>query len=161
MTVVELLVRAPLIGVGGTVVLDLWALFMARVLNMPATNWAMVGRWIGNIARGRFMHQSMADAAPVQGEHAIGWICHYVVGIGYGLLLLVFWGRSWVESPTLLPPMLLSWLLLVLPYFVMLPGMGSGVAGARTPKPNVTRLKSLVGHSVFGLGMYATALLLA
>ena len=31
---------------------------------------------------------------------------------------------------------------------------------AKTPKPNVTRLKSIVGHSVFGLGMYVTALML-
>ena len=42
----------------------------------------------------------------------------------------------------------------------MMPGMGAGIAGAKTPKPNVTRLKALVAHSVFGLGMYATALAL-
>jgi hypothetical protein len=51
--------------------------------------------------------------------------------------------------------------LLAAPFFVMMPAMGSGVAGARTPRPNLTRLKSLVGHGVFGLGMYATVLLLA
>jgi hypothetical protein len=39
--------------------------------------------------------------------------------------------------------------------------MGMGIAGARTPKPTVTRLKSVVGHSVFGLGMYLTALAIA
>ena len=32
---------------------------------------------------------------------------------------------------------------------------------ATVPKPNVTRLKSVMGHSVFGLGMYATGRLLA
>jgi hypothetical protein len=42
----------------------------------------------------------------------------------------------------------------------MMPGMGSGIAGAKTPKPHVTRLKSIVGHSVFGLGMYVTALMI-
>ncbi len=54
--------------------------------------------------------------------------------------------------------MILALGLLVAPYLIMMPGMGSGIAGAKTPKPNVTRLKSLVGHSVFGLGMYVTAL---
>ena len=38
------LIKAALIGVGGTIVLDVWALVMARVLKMPATNWPMVGR---------------------------------------------------------------------------------------------------------------------
>lgn len=55
--------------------------------------------------------------------------------------------------------MILAIGLLVAPYFIIMPGMGMGVAASKTPKPNVARLKSVVGHSVFGLGMYATALL--
>ena len=56
--------------------------------------------------------------------------------------------------------MILAWVLLVAPYCIMMPSMGAGIAGAKTPKPNVTRLRALVAHSVFGLGMYATALAL-
>lgn len=149
--------RVALIGIGGTIVLDLWALFLARVMKIPALNWSMVGRWIGNMPRGRLVHEKMTEAEPVKGEAAIGWTAHYVIGIGYGLLLLALWGRAGIRQPTLLPPLLLSWALLVAPYFIMMPGMGSGVAGSKTPEPNVTRLKSFVGHSVFGLGMYATA----
>ena len=54
--------------------------------------------------------------------------------------------------------MILALGLLVASYFIMMPGMGAGIAGGKTPNPNVTRLKSVVGHSVFGLGMYVTAL---
>ena len=153
--------KAPLVGVGGTVVLDLYALMMSRVLGVPATNWAMVGRWFGNMAHGQFVQVAMSEAAPVKGELAIGWIAHYAIGIGYGLLLLGLWGKAWLERPTLVPPMILAWVLLVAPYLMMMPGMGMGIAGSRTPKPNVTRLKSVMGHSVFGLGMYATGRLLA
>jgi hypothetical protein len=153
--------RAALIGIGGTIVLDLWALFLERVMNIPALNWSMVGRWMGNMTSGRFVHQSMAKAEPVPGETAIGWAAHYLIGMSYGLLLLAFWGRHWMSQPTLLPPLILSWVLLFAPYFVMMPGMGSGLAGAKTPQPNLTRLKSLIGHSVFGLGMYGTAVGLA
>ena len=158
---VDIFIKAALIGAGGTVVLDLWALIMARVLKMPATNWPMVGRWIGNMPRGQFVQENMAAARPVKGEATIGWIAHYAIGIGYGLLLLAIWGRPWIVRPTLLPPMTLAWALLVAPYFIMMPGMGSGIAGSKTPKPNVARLKSVVGHSIFGLGMYATAVALA
>lgn len=161
MNAVEIFFKAALIGVGGTIVLDLWALFMARVMGVPATNWAMVGRWFGNMPRGQFVQAAMSKAEPVKGELAIGWIAHYVIGIGYGLLLLTFWGKAWLERPTLLPPMILVWVLLVAPYFMMMPGMGMGIAGSRTPEPNITRLKSVMGHSVFGVGMYATAVVLA
>jgi hypothetical protein len=108
--------------------------------------------------RGHFIHENIGKAAPVSGELAIGWVVHYAIGIGYGLLLVGLWGAEWLRQPTLLPPMILALGLLVAPYLIMMPGMGSGIAGAKTPKPNVTRLKSLVGHSVFGLGMYVTAL---
>ena len=156
----DVLFRAMLVGVGGTVVLDVWAEFLARVMGVPATNWAMVGRWLGNMPRGRFVQRSMTNAEPVTGELAIGWVAHYVIGTAYGLFLLAIWGPDWIAQPTLLPPLMLAWALLLSPYFIMMPGMGAGIAGAKTPKPNVTRLKALVAHSVFGFGMYATALAL-
>lgn len=161
MNAFEAVVRAVLTGIGGTIALDLWALVLARGFKVAGTNWALVGRWIGNMPYGRYVHESMMQARPIRGEAAIGWTFHYMVGAGYGLLLLLGWGDGWFEAPTLLPPMILAWLLLVLPYFIMMPGMGSGVAGARTPKPWVTRLKSAIGHSIFGLGLYATATVLA
>ncbi len=158
---VNLVLQAVLTGVGGTIILDLWALFLARVFQVPATSWPMVGRWIGNMRHGIFMHENIAAAAPVPGETAIGWIAHYAIGASYGLLLIAIAGQSWIVRPTLLPPLLLAWALLVAPYFLLMPGMGAGIAGAKTPDPMATRLKSAIGHTIFGLGMYVTAVALA
>ena len=41
----------------------------------------------------------------------------------------------------------------------MQPGMGAGIAASKTPKPNAARLRSAMTHTVFGLGLYASALL--
>lgn len=90
--------KAAWIGIGGTVILDLWAWFMAKTLKVPAPSWPMVGRWIGNMPRGQFVHASMANARPVRGEAAIGWTAHYVIGIGYGLLLLAAVGHEWIAA---------------------------------------------------------------
>jgi hypothetical protein len=158
---IEIVLTGAIIGIGGTVILDLWAALMQRVFGVPSTNWATVGRWVGHMPRGQFVHENIGKAAPVSGELALGWFVHYLIGIGYGLLLVGLWGAEWLRQPTLLPPMILALGLLVAPYFIMMPSMGSGIAGAKTPRPNVTRLKSLLGHSVFGLGMYVTALALA
>lgn len=46
----------------------------------------------------------------------------------------------------------------VLPLFVMQPAMGAGFASSRTATPVLNVLKSLANHTVFGLGLYATAL---
>lgn len=133
---------------------------MHRLFGVPGTNWQMVGRWLGHMPKGRFVQTNIGQAAPVPGEHVLGWIFHYVIGSGYGLLLVAVWGAERLEQPAIAAPLLLALALLVLPFFVMMPGMGMGIAASRTQKPNITRLKSVAGHSVFGIGMYLSALLM-
>jgi hypothetical protein len=40
----------------------------------------------------------------------------------------------------------------------MQPSFGLGIAASRTPNPTQARLKSLVTHTVFGIGLYVCAL---
>ncbi len=160
MNLTDILVRAALVGIGGTIVLDLYAFILQRLFGIAGTNWKMVGRWIGHMPKGEFVQPAIGKAAPVPGEHALGWAFHYGIGIGYGLLLAAIWGAGWFERPGIAEPLMLALVLLVLPFFVMMPGLGLGVAGSHTPKPNVTRLKSVIGHSVFGIGMFLAARLL-
>ena len=41
------------------------------------------------------------------------------------------------------------------PFLLMQPGMGAGIAASRTPRPAVARVRSLITHAVFGIGLYA------
>ena len=157
MDTADIILRAALVGIGGTIVLDLYAFLMQRMFGGPPTNWKMVGRWLGHMSKCEFVQTNIGQAEPVPGEHALGWTFHYVIGIAYGLVLVAIWGAGWLRQPGIAEPLILALALLVLPYFVMMPGMGMGMAGSRTPKPNVTRLKSVIGHSMFGIGMYLTA----
>lgn len=148
-----------LIGVGATLILDLWTLFLRVAFRVPATNYAMVGRWIGNFPRGRWAHASIANAPPVVGEHALGWIAHYAIGILYAGLLVLVGGTGWLHAPTLLPALGVGVATVAAPFFVMQPAMGFGVASSRVSKPDAAKLRSLAAHTVFGLGLYLTALL--
>ncbi|SCW89351.1 Protein of unknown function [Sphingobium faniae] len=161
MDTTQTLVNAALVGIGGTIIIDLYAFLMQRVFGVPGTNWQMVGRWLGHMPKGQFVHTAIGKADPVPGEHVLGWAFHYAIGVGYGFLLVAIWGAGWLQAPSIAEPLILALALLVLPYFVMMPGLGMGLAGSKTPKPNVTRFKSLVGHSIFGTGMFLTAKLLA
>lgn len=157
----EFFLRMVSIGVGATVVLDLWVLFATRVLGISGPDWAMVGRWIGHLTRGRFRHDSMAVASPVRGERLLGWSTHYAIGIAFAGFLLAIWGLDWARQPTLLPALIVGVLTVAAPFFILQPGMGAGIAASKTPKPNAARLRSLVSHTVFGIGLYVAALLVA
>jgi hypothetical protein len=155
----EFLVRTVLIGLGATAVMDLWALLLQFLLRIPPANWAMVGRWVGHFPRGRFKHDSIAQAPAIRGELAIGWAAHYGTGMVYAALLLAICGLAWAHRPTLLPALILGLATLVAPFFLLQPGMGLGVAGAKTPNPNATRLRSALNHTVFGVGLYLSAVI--
>ena len=68
-------------------------------------------------------------------------------------------------SVTLLPALVVGVVTVVFPFFVMQPGMGFGIAASKAPDPMRARLRSLMTHTVFGIGLYlaarATAVLIA
>lgn len=156
-----LVIDAVVIGVGATALMDLWALLQRRLLGIPSLDFAMVGRCLGHLRRGRFRHEGIGRSPPVAGERALGWTAHYVIGVVFAALLLAVVGNGWVRAPTLRPALAFGILSVAAPFFILQPGMGAGIAASKTPAPGKARLRSLVAHSVFGAGMYLSALLLA
>lgn len=146
-------------GVIATVAMDIWAQLLHRFAGLPAPNWAMVGRWVAHMPRGQLVHDSIGAADPVPGELAIGWLFHYVVGIAYGVALVVIMGAGWLATPTFLPAWIFAVLTVGFGWFVMQPGMGLGWAASKTPNPWRARGLSLAAHTVFGVGLWLGALL--
>lgn len=157
----DFIVKSILIGAGATLALDLWNLALNRALGLALPNWAFAGRWFAGLARGQLMHKSIAASAPVANETAIGWIGHYAVGIAFAAALLAVWGLDWARNPTLLPAMIVGYVTILCGWLIMQPGMGAGIAARLRPDANRARLLNVLGHTVFGLGLYATARLLA
>src|SRR5881397_2195895 len=79
---------AVVIGLGATLFIDLWALFLKRAFGTPSANYCLVGRWFRHMPEGRFMHANIANSTQKSFECAVGWIAHYVIGVIYGLVLV-------------------------------------------------------------------------
>lgn len=147
------------IGIGATLVMDLWNLFLKRTFGIPSLNYCLLGRWVCHIPGGTIRHRSIAAAAPKPRECTVGWIAHYSIGLGLALgFVLLTSGDEWLLRPTLLPALLYGVGTVVFPFFLLQPSLGLGVASSRTPDPTRARLKSLATHSVFGIGLYLSAL---
>jgi hypothetical protein len=156
---VEIVARAVLIGIGATIVMDLWAMVRKRVFGVASLDYRMLGRWIGNLPRGQFAHENIGRASPVRGELILGWCAHYAIGITFALLLLELWGLDWARHPTLLPALNVGIGTVIAPFLILQPAMGAGIAASKTPNPNTARLRSVLTHTVFGIGLYLSALL--
>lgn len=153
---VELAVRSVMIGVGATLLMDVWAVLLRR-LGVPSLNLAFLGRWLGHLPDGRWRHTSIATVAPVPGESWIGLGAHYAIGITFSTLLLAIQGLPWAHSPSVLPALCVGVATVAAPLLILQPAMGAGVASWKTPAPVFNSVKSLVTHTVFGLGMYIAA----
>ncbi len=149
-----------LIGAGATALMDAWTLARRRLFGTPLPNYALVGRWLAHMPRGRFRHASMAAVPRVSGEGMIGWGAHYLIGIAFAAILVCGWGAAWIREPTLGPALAVGIGSVAAPFLVMQPGMGAGIAASRTPRPAAARFQSVVTHVIFGLGLYAAGLAL-
>lgn len=144
-------------GLGATLVMDLWNLFLKRAFGIPSLDYCLLGRWIRHIPGGTLRHARITAASPKPFECAVGWMAHYTIGVVFALVFVLASG-DWLARPTLLPALLYGIGTVVFPFFLLQPSLGLGIASSRTPKPTQARLKSLGTHTVFGVGLYVCAL---
>jgi hypothetical protein len=149
---------AAAIGVGATLVMDTWNLFLRRAFGIPSLNYCLLGRWLRHMPAGTFRHMNINSAEPKSLECTVGWIGHYTIGLMLALGFLILVSGEWLVRPTLLPALLYGVGSVVFPFFVMQPSLGLGIASSRTARPARARMKSLATHTVFGVGLYLSAL---
>jgi len=155
------LISAILIGLGATLATDLWALFLKRAFKISAPNYCLVGRWLRYIQEGIFKHSNIASVPQKSAECTVGWIAHYMIGVTFAIVFVAFIGSNWLQHPTLIPAIIFGVVTVLVPFFIMQPSFGLGLAASKTPNPTQARLRSLMNHSAFGVGLYLFALLVS
>jgi hypothetical protein len=69
-------------------------------------------------------------------------------------------GPTWLAKPTFLPAWIWGIVTVAAGWFLLQPGLGIGWAASKTPNPNKVRAMNLLAHTIFGLGLWLTALLI-
>lgn len=142
-------------GVLACLALDAWQQLFKRLAGIPATNWALVGRWFVLTWQRKTMYQPNIDhEPPIAKELPLGWLVHYSVSMIYAVIywLLI---RSAILQPTWTDGLLFGAVSVVVPWFYFMPCMGKGVMGKLTPNPAKACWVSLLSHLVYGTAMGA------
>lgn len=143
-----------LIGVGATLTFDLWGLFLQHAFKMAPSNICLVGRWLRYMPEGTFLHANIAASRPKNAECSVGWLAHYTIGVVFAFAFVAVAGSGWLEQPTLLPAMFFGVVTVLAPFFIMQPSFGLGFAASKTSHPTQARVRSLMNHTAFGVGLY-------
>ena len=148
LTIIE---SSILIGIGATITMDIWALFLQRFLSITPLNYALVGRWLVYMSEGLVYHENINTAKPIKGELIIGWVAHYLTGIIFAAVLIMITGSNWLYEPSIISAISFGLLTVGFPFLIMQPCMGLGIAATKTSKPNLARSRSLLTHFIFQL----------
>jgi hypothetical protein len=148
------LVSAILMGLGATLTFDLWGLFLKQAFNMTPSNICLVGRWLRYMPAGTFRHSNIGSTPQKSAECAIGWMAHYTIGMTFAIAFVTLVGNNWLQHPTLIPAIIFGVVTVLAPFCIMQPAMGLGFAAVRTSNPAQARLRSLMNHTAFGVGLY-------
>ena len=147
------------IGLGATLILDLWGLFLKYVFKITPSNFCLVGRWLRFVPEGIFIHSKIDSMPQKSAECTVGCIAHYMIGILFAMVFLTLAGNNWIQHPTLIPAVVFGLVTVAAPFFIMQPAFGLGVAASNTPNPKQARIRSLINHIVFGFGLYLFGLI--
>ena len=145
------------IGIGATLIMDGWNLFLKRAFHIPSLNYCMLGRWLRHMPL-TFTHANITTATAKPFECPTGWIAHYSIGVVFALAFVALTASDGLVRPTLKLSVLYGIGTVVFPFFIMQPSLGLGIAASKTRNPMQARLKSLATHTVFGVGLYLCAL---
>lgn len=149
MSLTSIFAPALAVGIGATLLMDLWSAMLRR-MGVATLNYALLGRWCLHWRSCTWFHRSIGEASAAHGEKIIGWAVHYLIGILFAMMFLGIAEPSWIEAPNLVPALVFGGATVALPWFVLQPALGAGVASGKTSRPWRNRAVGLATHLVFG-----------
>ena len=141
-------------GIVATLVIDIWAVILSTIFKLPTTNWSMVGRWCAHLRTGQFIHRPISQSKPVKSEQTIGWLFHYIIGIGYAYLYVILMVFIVSNDPSLISAIIYGLVTLIAPWLVLQPALGLGLFARLADKPNTTGALNLSVHLIFEVALY-------
>lgn len=120
----------------------------------------LMGRWFFSLAKLQPLHADIALASPAAHEIALAVPVHYAIGIALTSMYLLASSRLEFQARSFTPALVFGLLTSVLPWIVMFPAMGYGFFGTRGPGGTHLFVSSLISHVFFGLGLWASTLVI-
>lgn len=156
----DLVAMVVVIGVAGTVVMDLGNIFLARFGVISRIDLRVLGRMAGGWARGRFRYGHPSEMEEIENAAACGVFTHYSIGIGLAIPFILGWNVLIGGPASPAYAVVYGVATTAASWFFVYPSMGFGVLGLRSPDGLKAALSSLVNHLFYGLGLAVGLVLL-
>ena len=157
----QVLLLGALVGALATLIMDLDSLVgyrMGYAGSPPRTGFHLIGRWFGNLLRGKLTHKTILATPPLPHEIPLGVVVHYVIGMLLGSLYF-FLLLTFSITPTFITGLAFGLATTVFTWFILHPSWGYGWLGANAKGMRLTYF-SLFNHITYCFGLFLWTYLL-
>ena len=148
-----ILITGVVAGILGTIAMDLFNLFFARMDLLSKIDIKMIGRMAVGWTHGRFFYEHPSKMKPVRNEKLYGYITHYAIGLSLAVPYVLVWNLLIGGLPSPIWTILYGIITTIASWFFVFPSVGLGAFGRRSPEGIRAALSSLSNHLFFGVGM--------
>jgi hypothetical protein len=149
----DLVVTGVVAGVLGTLVMDSLNSLFARIGMLSKIHIGMIGRMAVGWTRGRFCYGHPSEMEQVANEKLYGYVTHHAIGISLAIPYVLGWDILIGGPASPVWAIAYGVATTVASVFLVLPSMGLGVLGWRSPEGIIIPLSSLANHLFYGVGM--------
>ena len=149
----DLVVTGVVAGVLGTLMMDSLNLLFARTGMLSKIEVGMIGRMAVGWARGRFRYGHPSEMEQVANEMLYGYVTHYTIGVGLAVPYVLGWNLLVGGPASPVWALVYGVATTVASLFFVLPSMGLGVYGRRSPDGIKSPFSSLANHLFYGVGI--------
>jgi len=156
----DLALAGVIVGVFGTLAMDLLNYLFARTGIILRIDVGMIGRMSAGWVHGRFVYEHPSQMEEVREEKLRGYLAHHTIGVALALPFILGWD---LLVGGLAPPLwavVYGIMTTAASYFLVFPSMGFGIFGRRSPEGLRAPLSSLANHLFYGVGLGVGVVLL-
>jgi hypothetical protein len=154
------LIKGVVVGGIATFIMDCSVIF-SKILGLSQVQmkYDYMGRWLLHLIEGNFAHRDIRSSEVLGGEFIAGVLLHYGIGAILGVAYLIFWEYK-NRSATIILPLLFGLSTCILPWLILYPSMGYGLAGLNGIDGASLLAYSISGHFFYGFGLYLSQILI-
>ena len=113
-----------------------------------------MGRYFLGYTKGRYFRKSLKEDDDVDNELLWGYAFHYIIGLVYGLLYVLF-NLIFFDYPSLLVAYIFGFFTVLGAWCYLMPfGYNLGFFASKSDQQYKILAQNLIGHFVFGTGLF-------
>ena len=141
-------------GLVATIIFDLFNVSLNFAYDIDKPKWNFLGRYFLGYKEGRYVRNNLKDDNAIEHELLWGYSIHYMIGIIFGLFY-VFLNLLFFNYPSLFVAYFVGFLTVLGAWCFLMPfAYNLGFVASKTDAQFKIMIQNLIGHFVFGTGLF-------